>query len=385
MKVLWVNPSFLDYRVALYHKMYEFLEGNFYLLFSQQRNPQRVNDKIENAIGENAIGTTDEKNYIIGRKSDFANKYISIPYQKGLYKKIKEVNPDIIIAEGFFQWTPWAIRYAKKNKILIYIAYERTEHTERNCPKWRIAYRKFISKYVTGYLVNGYETAKYLENSALSKGKIIVEGCMSADSENLSRLVASKTNEEKQIIRQRIIGKRAGIIYLFVGQIIERKGVKQLLDAWNLHVEKHKEDSLLLVGGGDQLSSNKKKYGGLDGAFFLGTVDYDAISDYYAISDVFILPTLEDNWSLVIPEAMACSLPVATSIYNGCYPELVTKDNGYVFDSFKRESIIEALSYFHKKNIDLKTMGKRSFEIEQNYTPEVVARRILKLLNIIKV
>ena len=44
---------------------------------------------------------------------------------------------------------------------------------------------------------------------------------------------------------------------------------------------------------------------------------------YYALCDVFIMPTLEDNWCLVIPEAMACGKPVACSIYNGGHYELV--------------------------------------------------------------
>jgi len=378
MKVLWVNPSFLDYRVALYQKMYELLDGNFFLLFSRQRNPERVNNKIEKAIGKNAIGTTDEKTYTIGRKSDFANKYISIPYQKGLYKRIKDISPDVIIAEGFFQWTPWALYYAWKNKKPIYIAYERTGYTERNCPKWRLAYRRFISKFIAGYLVNGSETEKYLERTGLTKGKVVIEGCMSADSKNLSESVLSKSIEEKTLIRQRLIGDKIGVAYLFVGQIIERKGVKQLLDAWTEHIKIHYNDSLLLVGAGEILSEYKKEYHTVEGVNFIGSIDYDSISDYYATADVFILPTLEDNWSLVIPEAMACSLPVATTIYNGCYPELVTKENGFVFDSLKKESIIEALTYFHGERIDLKAMGNRSFEIEQNYTPEVVARRIIQ-------
>jgi glycosyltransferase involved in cell wall biosynthesis len=45
------------------------------------------------------------------------------------------------------------------------------------------------------------------------------------------------------------------------------------------------------------------------------------------------MPTLEDNWSLVVPEAMACGKPVLCSTLNGCWPELVKDDvNGWTFD-----------------------------------------------------
>jgi len=67
-------------------------------------------------------------------------------------------------------------------------------------------------------------------------------------------------------------------------------------------------------------------------ACFAGKVDYDQIAIYYRSSDVFVIPTLQDNWSLGVPEAIACGLPVACSQYNGCHPELVTSENGWVFE-----------------------------------------------------
>ena len=110
---------------------------------------------------------------------------------------------------------------------------------------------------------------------------------------------------------------------------------------------------------------------------FTGGIDYSIIYKYYAISDVFIIPTLEDNWSLVVPEAMACGLPIACSIYNGCHPELVHKDNnGITFDPLDQESVTNALHYFH--TVDLKQFGKRSIEIEKDFNPHNTALNVLR-------
>ena len=381
MKVLWVNPSFLDYRVPVYSNINQILGGEFYLLYSKNRVPQRVIEKIEKELGKNALGLSGEKSFLIGKKSEFANKYISLPYQKGLYETIKTVKPDLIIGEGFFQWTPWAVWYSRKHKIPIYISYERTEHTERNCPKWRAMYRKFIAKYARGFLINGSLTLSYLKKNNISDNKNIILGCMCADSEELSLKVKSITEQEKQELTQSIIGENhteTGFIYLFIGRFIELKGIKQLLDAWEKHIESHNNDYLVLVGEGPCLDAYKNDFSGVKGIRFVGGVDYNAIYRYYSIADVFILPTLEDNWSLVIPEAMACGLPVATSKYNGCYPELVTDKNGFVFDSLNESSIIEALEYFHRDSINLKEMGKMSIQIENEYSPKKVAERIIK-------
>ena len=133
-KVLWVNPSFLDYRIPLYDELNKLYQNNFHLIYSKQRVPQRCIDKIESVLKENALGLLTEKNVSIGKKDGFANSGISLPFPKGLYRLIKSVKADIVIAEGFFQFTPWALAYAIFNRKPILIAYERTAHTERNCP-----------------------------------------------------------------------------------------------------------------------------------------------------------------------------------------------------------------------------------------------------------
>lgn len=74
---------------------------------------------------------------------------------------------------------------------------------------------------------------------------------------------------------------------------------------------------------------------------------------------------------------MACGLPVATSIYNGCHPELVHNDkNGIAFDTFSQEAIIDALDYFH--HVDLKRMGGNSIEIEKTFNTDNSAKREYK-------
>ena len=140
MKILWVNPSFLDYRIPLYEELNKLCNGDFHLVYSINRIPERCNKKIQQVLKRNAHGLSKEKRFNFGKESDFSNSHISIPYPSGLYKAIKSVKPDFIIAEGFFQFTPWALWYSFVHRIPLMIAYERTAHTERNCPSWRRLY-----------------------------------------------------------------------------------------------------------------------------------------------------------------------------------------------------------------------------------------------------
>ena len=46
-KILWVNPAFLDYRIPVYKELNELYKGNFNLVYSKNRIPERVQKKIK--------------------------------------------------------------------------------------------------------------------------------------------------------------------------------------------------------------------------------------------------------------------------------------------------------------------------------------------------
>jgi glycosyltransferase involved in cell wall biosynthesis len=341
--------------------------------------PDRCHNRVRSVLGKNAHYIEHERILSFGKPSaEFANSSVSIPFPTGLYDKIKTIKPDAIIAEGYFQFTPWALVYSILHRIPLYIAYERTAHTERNCPSWRKIYRRIIGLFVKGYIANGILTKNYLVSQGVNPDSIITGG-MCADSEILRTLSSAMTEAEKNEFKENVgLSDCAGIRYIYVGQIIERKGVNHLLKAWKEHTELFPYDELLIVGDGPLLNSFKDEFGTISSIKFLGGVDYSLIYKFYSISDVFVIPTLEDNWSLVVPEAMSCGLPIACSIYNGCHPELVIKDvNGITFDTLSKDSILDSFKYFHE--VDLEKFGANSKEIEAGYSPEKTADNIICL------
>lgn len=320
--------------------------------------------KSKNEMGDNAHEYNHEP------MLDFRKKQVPIPL--GLWKQIAMINPDVLITEGFFQWTPLVQLYGWIHHIPVFMGYERTMYTERNNSKLKTWIRKIQDKFIKGYLVNGSETKKYLESIGVASEKIHIGG-MSADSEGLRKAIEAFPEEEKKVFKGKFL-KGNGILYLFTGKMIERKGILPLLAAWMKHIEAYPNDNLLVVGDGELFDVCKRKYGGVASIHLEGGVPYDDIYKYYAIADVYFLPTIEDNWSLVIPEAMSCGLPVATSIYNGCHVELIHEgENGITFDTFNQDSMVKALEYFHYH--DLKLMGQKSIRIEKKFNTENCAKR----------
>lgn len=371
MRVLWISPWFGNYRVPVYEELNKLTDGNFYIICSKENTRDLVREKLKCSLGDHAIIMEGEQRSTFGNEeSDFANSALVIKKQPGLYDAIKRVNPDVLIVEGFGSWSPSGIKYAVLHRKKLCMFYERTFHVERNSPWYRTMYRRMAGLPVDYFVVNGDLTEKYLREGLGFKRTPIMKGCMCADSFGLAEAVKSVSSQQETDNKE-----TSGLSFLFVGQMVVRKGIKELLHVWHLHKERYSEDKLVVIGTGILKDVLKEQYKDDQSIQILGGIGYDKLHKYYAECDVFVMPTLEDNWCLVIPEAMACGKPVAGSIYNGGTCELVLDgESGWQFDPLKEDSIVECLGRFHEA--DLKAMGKRAQEIESNFTPDKAARRI---------
>lgn len=121
MRILWLCRWFGNYRIPVYKELNRLTKGKFYMAYSKDAVTPLVHRQMKDALGNNAIALEKEKHFILGKPdSNFANSYIDIPYQSGLLSTISKINPDIIISDGFFQWTFAAILKSYHRKICIF-------------------------------------------------------------------------------------------------------------------------------------------------------------------------------------------------------------------------------------------------------------------------
>jgi glycosyltransferase involved in cell wall biosynthesis len=117
---------------------------------------------------------------------------------------------------------------------------------------------------------------------------------------------------------------------------LKRKGFQNFLDAWaRLPPESHVHIRAVIVGDGDSLAELKAQASatGLSNVHFAGSQSAEQLARYYAAADIFVLPSLEDVWGLVVNEAMCFGLPVLASQFAGASQSLVAGSGlGVVFN-----------------------------------------------------
>lgn len=109
---------------------------------------------------------------------------------------------------------------------------------------------------------------------------------------------------------------KKGFNTVYLGRLARTKGIYDLVEAWRKVVEQNPKAGLAIIGGGQQevvdiLKSKIKETGLQKNITLLGFIP--SKEEVYAIlkaSQVFVLPSHEEGWGIVVAEAMACGLPV---------------------------------------------------------------------------
>jgi len=169
----------------------------------------------------------------------------------------------------------------------------------------------------------------------------------------------------------------AGVVFLFSGQLIPRKGLRQFLDALLLTADRVREFSVVLLGDGCQRSI-VEQWCAANPQFkvrVLGFVQPDEVAAVYAAADVFVMPTLDDNWSLVALEAAVAGLPQIFSRHNGATVDLARMQApGSVVDPLDTGSFGAALRGFLDDR-PARTGEAITASLIAYYGPEACSRR----------
>lgn len=175
-------------------------------------------------------------------------------------------------------------------------------------------------------------------------------------------------------------------VLLLLSRINPIKGIEYLIDAWRqLDTNLINQWELHIAGNSDPkdyIDTLKAKVNGLglsESIKFIGPVTGEAKMRKYQDSNLFILPTLNENFGNVVAEAMMCECPVITT-KNAPWSCLNEDKCGWWIDLSVENlvnTLIEAMSLTDEERHKLGKMSRKS--IVNRYSAESVAKKTYRL------
>lgn len=183
--------------------------------------------------------------------------------------------------------------------------------------------------------------------------------------------------------KEKIQNSKKTILYL--SRVFPKKGIENLIEAWAKIENKIRKDwEIKIAGNGDEkyisqiknLISEKKLESEIK---IIGPkFGEDKINTYHQ-ADLFVLPTLGENFGMVVAEALACSIPIITT-KGAPWEELITHNAGWWIDIGVEplaKALTEAMQLSDSERIQMGLNGRKL--VEENYSIESVAKKMIQL------
>ncbi|WNZ27682.1 glycosyltransferase family 4 protein [Leptolyngbya sp. NK1-12] len=318
----------------------------------------------------------------VGQMQFIAAHRSKVGYSQGFIKAspaivphLLQFRPNVIFTTGFCIWTILAVLFKPIGRWRIVLLYEGSAPGVDYCHSpFRLFLRRILGWSADACITNSLAGQEYLTKVLnISKAKVRAQPYQVP---NAQALLTQVSDPDLSLSSRRPI-------FLFTGQLIPRKGLRQLLEACQiLQHWRYQNYTLLIAGDGperEELQAFSRAAQLESCVQWLGWISYGQLGAYFRMADVFILPTLEDTWGMVILEAMAFGKPILCSQWAGASELVIEGENGYRFDAHDPQTIAAAM----RRLIDcpelIPRMGQRSQELIATYTPEASALFLAKV------
>jgi glycosyltransferase involved in cell wall biosynthesis len=154
--------------------------------------------------------------------------------------------------------------------------------------------------------------------------------------------------------------------FLASSRFIRRKNLHRLVLAYHLYRKRSSAEGvvpwrLVILGDGEERENLEHLVAkeNIAGTTLAGFRQIEDLPAYYGLASTFIHPALQEQWGLVVNEAMASGLPVLVSERCGCVPELIREgENGFAFDPEDAEALAELMLRYASGEVDLSALGE---------------------------
>ncbi len=304
-------------------------------------------------------------------------------WNPSILRRLRKGGYDALVCGGYNHLTMLAgMRYAVRHRVPYFLMCE--SHLQQPRRFWRRWFKqRFVRRVVTlaaGGFPAGTLARDYLLHYGADPQNLAIIPNV-PDVAKLAKSVGALRKGRGQLRREYGLGDYP--IVLFAGRLIPRKGAHVLIRAFR-NASSGNDAHLVIAGAGPERRALEKIASEccLEGRVrFAGFVQPADMSKWYAMADLFVLPSSE-TWGVVVLEALASGLPVIVTNEVGCYPDAINDPSvGTVVACRNQEQLAASIRQRVEEPVSEEEVTRVWAPIRERFEYPVLARRMLQLLH----
>lgn len=256
---------------------------------------------------------------------------VSLHVNYDVMAALKRFNPDVVVSGGYAAANIQAMLYCRVFRTAFVSWGELTSKDGKGASGVRRILRRWVTSGSAGAIASSSEAGDAFVHHGMDRERVLLALLPVNVTDWRERTDGFRGSLGAAQLRERF----GSPLLLSVGQIIPRKGYRELFDLYAQVVERRPEVSLVIAGDGPDRAKleEEARRRGWNRVHFAGFVPAGELHRYFAIADVFVFHTLYDPFGAVLSEAMASRVPVVSSVYASATQDLVDDGvTGYRID-----------------------------------------------------
>ena len=300
--------------------------------------------------------------------------------------ELSRFNPDVIHVNTEFVIADFGFRYGKKHRVpIVYTFHTIWEDYIAN-------YFPVIPEFLLRFFVRKYQ--KYL----LSRSDLIIVPTVQIEEmiqktygvKKETRLLPTGVDPElfqhpsdkRAAFRKRLEEKYPNLkekrILIFAGRVAKEKNIGFIIEMMGDLLVKHPDLALLIVGNGPDLEYYRTEARGRgtgDHCVFTGYLERAELSLCYAVSEIFVFPSLTETQGLVTIEAMLSGIPVVAIGEKGTVQVMGGDNGGFMVKNDREEFKTRLLQLLEDREL-YGAKAEEAVRHARNWTIECVTEKL---------
>jgi glycosyltransferase involved in cell wall biosynthesis len=293
---------------------------------------------------------------------------------KKLFKTLNQHQPNVLVIAGYSPFAMLATMvWGRLHTIPVILMTDSKEDDSRRHFLIEELKKNIIRCYQAA-LVAGSPQKRYLMKLGMSSKKIFT-GYDVVDNQFFHQI---KTREFKNPISKPF--------FLVVSRFVKKKNLRRLIEAYAIYYHRSGPDAwdLVLCGDGELRRDIENQILNLNlesCVHLTGFLQSSEQLPYFSNAKCFIHASTQEQWGLVVNEAMASGLPVLISRKCGCFEDLVLEGkNGFGFDPEDTIELANLLIKMSSGEVNLSEFAEVSLNHIQNFSPRIFAKNLVKAI-----